>query len=110
MRIGLGFGGAVRAGDAVLIEGDGVAPEAAAVERFRLEANPLHGIGCLCCAPRGPAAEALGRLFLARARGTAPLFSRVAVVASPAGVSAVRAALEGDAVTRARFVEAEDLY
>ncbi|MDE8347216.1 MAG: hypothetical protein POH28_13745, partial [Acidocella sp.] len=60
-----------------------------------------------CCAPRGAAAEALSRLFLARARGEVALFSRVVVMASAAGVALVRAALAHDAVTRARFREAD---
>ncbi|MDD2876066.1 MAG: hypothetical protein PHT60_02435 [Acidiphilium sp.] len=103
MLIKLVFGAAVEPGDAVLIGGDAPAPKAAAVERFRLGFNPLHGVGCACCAPRGPAAEALGRLFLARARGVVPWFSRVVVIADDRGVAAVRAALAGDAVTMARF-------
>jgi hypothetical protein len=97
------FGGPVTAADAVLIEGDGAAPPAAAVARFVVRAKPLHGVGCACCAPRGPASEALSRLFLARARGEVALFSRVVVLAGDEGMALVRAALAGDAVTRARF-------
>jgi hypothetical protein len=97
------FGGSVAPDDAVLIEGDAAAPTAAAVARFIVPANPLHGVGCSCCAPRGPASEALSRLYLARARGETPMFRRVVVLASDAGVALVRAALAGDAVTRARF-------
>ncbi|MDD2860650.1 MAG: hypothetical protein PHI71_06215 [Acidiphilium sp.] len=107
MRIGGVVGGVVTPGDAVLVAGDAAVTEGVACERFRLAANPLHGIGCACCAPRGSAAEALGRLFLARARGAVPWFSRVVVVADAAGVAAVRAALAGDAVTMARFFETD---
>jgi len=35
--------------------------------------------------------------------GAAPFFGRVVVLASPAGEAAVRAALAGDVVARARF-------
>ncbi|MGC9270167.1 hypothetical protein [Acidiphilium sp.] len=109
MRIAVVFGGEVAAGDAVLAAGDAVVPAGVAHERFFVAGNPLHGVGCACCAPRGPAAEALGRLFLARARGAVPWFSRVVVLADDRGVAAVRAALQGDAVTRARFMDAGNL-
>lgn len=108
MRIELVFGGEAQPGEAALVEGDGPAPAGTTVERFRRPASPLHGIGCLCCAPRGPAAVALGRLFLARARGEAPWFSRVRVIADDQGIAAVRAALTADAITMARFVETSD--
>lgn len=107
MRIGVRFGGVAGPEDAVLVEGGGTAGAAAVVERFRLVVDPMHGVGCACCAPRGPAAVALGRLFLARARGEVGWFSRVVVMASDAGAAAVRAALAEDAVVMARFVEAE---
>ncbi len=100
-RIAVRFGRTVEDGAAALIEGDG--RSAASVAHFTLPAT-LHGPGCACCLPRGPAAVALGRLFLARARGEAPLFDTVvAVTRTPAGEAAVRAALEDDVVTRARF-------
>ncbi len=68
-----------------------------------------HPLGCACCLPRGPVAVALGRLFLARARGEAPLFDTViAVTRGAAGAAAVRAALTDDVVTRARFRLAPD--
>lgn len=105
MRIGVVIGGVVTAADAVLVAGDMAVTGGVACERFGRAGNPLHGVGCACCAPRGPAAEALGRLFLARARGVVPWFSRVVVVADEGGVAAVRAALAGDAVTMARFEE-----
>jgi len=48
-------------------------------------------------------AEALGRLFLARARGEVAGFRSIAVIATPAGEAAVRAALAGDQVSAGRF-------
>jgi len=49
-------------------------------------------------------AEALARLFLARARGEVPWFcSVVAVTIGAPGRDAVHAALQGDVVTAARF-------
>jgi len=109
MRIGVVIGGVLTAADAVLVAGDAVVTGGVACERFSRTGNPLHGVGCACCAPRGPAAEALGRLFLARARGVVPWFSRVVVVADEIGVAAVRAALAGDAVTMARFEEVKSV-
>jgi hypothetical protein len=117
-RIGVRFGAAEDAGpeDALLIEGEapvaGIAPrdgdapaDRPAIARFTLPIRvPTHPPGCTCCAPRGPVAEALGRLFLARARGEVPWFrSVVAVTHSTTGAEAVRAALTGDVVTTARF-------
>src|SRR4051812_17650202 len=92
------------AGEAVLVEGEAAAPPGRPSARFRpAPALAGHVPGCACCVPRGPVAEALGRLFLARARGEVAWFSRVAVVATPAGVAAVRAALAGDQLAAARF-------
>jgi hypothetical protein len=95
---------------ALLIEDGARAPLAGVpVARFVVPATTRHHFGCACCLPRGPVAEALGRLFLARARGEAALFdSVVAVTHTPAGAAAVRAALGGDVVTRARFRLAPD--
>jgi hypothetical protein len=105
-RIGVRFGTAGGAGldEALLIEGDAPA-DRPAVARFVLPVRlPTHPVGCACCAPRGPAARALGRLFLARARGEVPWFrSVVAVTRGAAGADAVRAALTADVVTAARF-------
>jgi hypothetical protein len=111
-RLPVRFGTAAEAGPmtALLIEDGGAAPPhgAGAVARFVVPAT-AHPIGCACCAPRGPVAVALGRLFLARARGEATAFAAVvAVTSSAAGAAAVRAALEGDVVTRARFRLAAD--
>ena len=50
---------------------------------------------------------ALGRLFLARARGEVAWFHSIAVIATPAGEAAVRAALAGDRVAAGRFRLAE---
>jgi hypothetical protein len=96
--------GAAEAGEAVLAEGEASAPDSAPVARFRLSpARPGHAPGCACCIPRGPVAEALGRLFVARARGEVAWFRSVAVVASPSGEAAVRAALAEDQVCAGRF-------
>lgn len=87
--------------DAVLLEGDVAAPPlAAAVGRFGASATS-HQPGCACCRPRGQAAEALGRLFLARVRGEVAFFNRV--VACVQDRDAVNAALTGDALVAARF-------
>jgi hypothetical protein len=123
-RIGVRFGTEEDAGpdDALLIEnvapGAGEAPSdrvvppagAAPTDRPALASFILpvrvatHPLGCACCTPRGPVAEVLGRLFLARARGELPWFrSVVAVTCSAAGADAVRAALIADVVTTARF-------
>ena len=81
---------------ALLVEGD--APVPAGTSDGAVQAGdrawPAIPSGCTCCVPRGPVAEALGRLFLARARGEVAFFrSVVAVMATPAGEAAVRAAL-----------------
>jgi hypothetical protein len=62
-----------------------------------------HAVGCTCCQPRAPLAAALGRLFLARARGAMPFFSRVIVPCAPDDEAALVAALAADPVTAARF-------
>jgi hypothetical protein len=106
-RVPVRFGSAEAAGqdDALLVEGDTVAPPGHAVALFRLGPGLTgHPFGCACCVPRGPVAEALGRLFLARARGEVAFFrSVVALVATPAGEAAVRAALAEDQVSAGRF-------
>lgn len=105
-RVKLRIGTADMAGpdDALLIEGDGPAPEGIVHGRFlSLEAGS-HPIGCACCLPRGPVAEALTQLFLQRVRGEVAYFS--AVVAAPcsaAGEAAIRAALQEDPMVMARF-------
>jgi hypothetical protein len=106
-RLLVRFGGVAQAGaQAALLIEDGVdadPPRAAAVGHFAVKAS-AHAIGCACCLPRGPVSVALGRLFLARARGEVEFFDQVvAITHSKAGAAAVRAALEDDVVTRARF-------
>lgn len=108
-RILVRFGTPADAGPshAVLVEdgvpADTLLPAAIPVARFALPATS-HPLGCACCLPRGPVAVALGRLFLARARGEAPLFDTViAVTRGAAGAVAVRTALTDDVVTSARF-------
>jgi len=62
-----------------------------------------HIAGCTCCQPRTPLAQALGWLFLARARGDLLFFSRVIVPCAPDEEAALAAALAADPVTAARF-------
>jgi hypothetical protein len=102
-RVGAHFGPPA-ADEAVLIEGDAGAPCGQPVARFRIaRALAGHAPGCACCVPRDPAAQALGRLFLARARGEVAWFRSVAVLATPAGEAAVRVALADDQVSSCRF-------
>ena len=90
--------------DAYLIEGDAGLDISGYAERFALPAAKFgHLQGCNCCTPRGPAADALSRMFRSRATGAVPFFKRVIVLASPAGEAAVRDAITGDVVTAARF-------
>lgn len=104
-RIPIRFGAFSDAGPqvALLIEGDAPAPPGITCARFALRPS-FHPGGCTCCAPRGAAAEALTRLFLAGVRGWTGLFrSVVAVTASENGRQAVRSALAADAVSSGRF-------
>jgi len=91
--------------EAVLVEEGQSAPFGHTVVWFRLAppARLGHPMHCLCCVPRGPVAEALGRLFLSRARNEVPWFRAVAVIASARGQGAVRAALAEDQVSAGRF-------
>lgn len=90
--------------EAMLIEGDAGDTCGRPVARFRLSAASAgHPPGCACCVQRDPAAQALGRLFLARARGQVAWFRSVAVLATAAGEAAVRAALADDQVSSGRF-------
>ncbi len=66
-----------------------------------------HPAGCACCTSRAAAAEALGRLFLQRARGEVAFFRRVIIDTDDTGVAAVKAALQSDPVVSARFRYAE---
>jgi hypothetical protein len=84
-----------------LVEGEAAAPGPIA-ERFTV--NAAHPIGCACCAPRSAAAQALGRLFLRRARGEVAWFDCVqAVTHTPSGRAAVLACLTEDVLAQARF-------
>ena len=107
MRIPVVLGGGAAAGrdDAWLVEdGADMPPEGYAV-RFAISPPMLgHIAGCACCTLRGPVADALTRMFRARATGEAPFFMRVVVLASPAGEAAVREALIDDVVTAARYI------
>jgi len=105
-RIPVRFGslGEAAPDTALLIEGEVVAPAGLAVARYEVRSGFGHAVGCACCVARGPVAEALSRLYLARARGEAPLSVKVlAVTASAAGRCAVVDALAADPLTRGRF-------
>jgi len=96
--------GAPEPGEAVLAEAGLPVPDGHPTMVFRLtRALAGHRAGCSCCVPRGPVADALGRLFLARARRDVTWFGAVAVLATPAGDAAVRAALAEDQVCAGRF-------
>ena len=107
MRIPVRFFPPATAGadSAWLIEGDAPAPGSGPVARFRLPTARIgHPVGCACCAPRGPVAEALSRLFLARARGEVAFFRDVlALPHDAAGAAAIRAALAQDSLLAGRF-------
>jgi hypothetical protein len=63
-----------------------------------------HVIGCACCVARSPVAEALGRLFRARATGEVAFFTRLGVIPSgPSGETAVRQALVNDGLASACY-------
>jgi hypothetical protein len=103
-RIPIVLGGKPGPNDASLVEDGRNMPETGYSIRFALAGGlPGHIAGCVCCSLRGPAADALGAMFQARARGTAPFFTRVIVLASPEGEAAIRDALTADVVTQARY-------
>ena len=89
------------AGDALLLDAGQDASAAAGVVMRLPAAAPGHRIGCACCLPRGAVAEALGRLFLARARGEVGFFRRVVVCVPDA--AAVREAVLGDRLVAGRY-------
>ena len=100
----LGTLGGVALGAALLLEGDVAPPAGTPFARFEVGSAFGHAVGCACCRPRGAAAEALSRLYLARVRGVATPFAEVlAVTTSGAGRRAVVEALAADPLTRARF-------
>jgi hypothetical protein len=87
--------------DALLIEGDAVAPEGRVVVRLAAEATPSHAIGCVCCVPRSAAGSALAGLFLARGRGDVAYFRRVLAVTEDR--DAVSEAIENDMLASGWF-------
>jgi hypothetical protein len=102
-RVPVVFAAPAEAGaeDALLLEAEPGAACAAGVVVRLPSAAAGHRFGCACCVPRGAAAEALGRLFLARARGEVRFFRRVVV--SVADVGAVRAAILEDRLVAGRY-------
>lgn len=89
--------------EVLLVEGDAPVPAGTIVERFLAEKG-RHPVGCVCCRPRSPAAQALSRLYLAYARGEISSISGVLVLtATEAARDSIVAALEADVVLRARF-------
>lgn len=95
-RVPVIFGPLESAGpeDALLIEGDDVAPVGRIVIRLSADVRPEHLTGCVCCVPRSAAGSALAGLFLARGRGDVAFFRRV--VAVTADRAAISAAIEDD--------------
>lgn len=84
----------------------GGVPDAASgdVSLFVAEGTANHATGCDCCVGRSVAGRALGRLFLARARGETPWFTRVVAICETAAAEAsLRATLAGDPIASARF-------
>jgi hypothetical protein len=103
-RIPIVIGGNPGPDDACLVEDGQDMPKTGYAVRFALAAGkPGHITGCACCTLRGPAADALGAMFLARARGASPFFNRVVILASPAGEAAILDALTEDVVIQARY-------
>src|SRR6516164_7450930 len=100
-RIPVIFGQQPGADDMVLLE-DGQPPPAAGHVQVFTTKLPGHLPGCYCCVARSPAATALATAFRARATGSAPYFTRLLVLASPAGDMDISLALAQDALCRAR--------
>ncbi len=91
---------------AMLLAEPGLAMEGP-VARFQ-PGQARHRFGCTCCGGRSAAAEALDRLFQARARGTCPWFERVvAVLPTEAARAELKAALREDRMVAARFRAAD---
>jgi hypothetical protein len=88
--------------DAMLIEAETM-PQG----RVGISFQPGPGVlaaGCACCTPRGPLAQALGDMFMSRAKGSVPSFRRVIAIAATAeGRATMLAALTEDPVCAARF-------
>ena len=89
-------------GDALLLP-SGMPPPAGWPAEVLSDALPGHAAGCACCQPRNAAAQALAALFLRRARGEVGWFRQVLAVTGPAEAAMVRAALDTDPLTTARF-------
>lgn len=106
LRIPVYIGGLPGPDDAVLVEDGQTMPESGYALRFSVPRFG-HQPGCFCCSSRGPAANAFSALYRARATGTGPYFSRVLVLGTLLGIADVKAALQQDAVTQARFRLAE---
>ncbi|HQT39892.1 MAG TPA: hypothetical protein PK231_10735 [Acidocella sp.] len=102
MRIEIVMGGSPGTTDAVLAEAGHQVPSDTYAVTFA-PGKPGHVIGCTCCTPRGPVADALTAMFRARATGKAPFFHRVVVLASPEGEAVVREAVVSDVVSAARY-------
>ncbi|EKN00253.1 MULTISPECIES: hypothetical protein [unclassified Acidocella] len=101
-RIPVYIGGTPGPLDAVLVEDGHAMPPAGHAIRFTAPRFG-HQPGCFCCTARGPAANAFSALYRDRAMGAAPYFERVVILASLQGEADIKAALEQDAVTKARF-------
>lgn len=78
-------------------------PEAAVAAVSFAPGSVAHRAGCACCGGRGAAAEALDRLFQARARGACAWFERVLVLDEDGAGAEVLAALREDALAAARY-------
>ena len=100
VRIG-GLAGAGE-GDALLLP-SGVPPPPGWPAEVMPGGAPGHPLGCACCQPRNAAAQALGALFLRRARGEVGWFSQVLAAVGPDEAAMVHAALDADPLTLARF-------
>ncbi len=96
------MGGSPRATDAILAEAGHEPPSGNYAITFA-RGKPGHIIGCTCCTPRSPVADALTAMFRARATGKAPFFKRVVVLASPEGEAVVRDAVVNDVLSAARY-------
>src|SRR5277367_3590589 len=87
----------------VLAGDPGLAAAGDVVQPWSVQGATAHAAGCACCRPRALFAEALSRLFVARARNDIAFFSRVIVPCAPGQEAALAEALAADPVTAARF-------
>lgn len=88
--------------DVLLFEGDKIPGDLIGVS-FRPGPGVL-AMGCACCTPRGPLAQALGEMFMARVKGEIPFFRRVVAVAeTEEGRATMLAALTEDPLCSARY-------